>query len=155
MHKYLYINNRKNIEEILTCPICLDIYKHPRNLKCGHPFCTTCLYMIKLNNSITCPICRIETKFNDNYLLIDLPVNNIITSIIDNSNLIIENKKLKKSKSVDSLLTPIKINKYNDIKIKKYFSILENNNIDSDQNINNINENNINLDNPRECCSFQ
>lgn len=168
MYNYLYITNKKNIEDILTCGICLELYKHPRNLSCGHSFCTTCLFMIKINNSITCPICRNYINFSSNYSIVDLPVDSTITSIIDNSNLSIKNSKLKKSKSLDSLTTILKYNN-NNRTIKKYYSNLDKKNpiIHAHHpninihNINNIdidindNTNNINNDDPRECCTFQ
>ena len=103
MNKCLYIHDKKNMEDTLTCPICLEIYKHPRNLLCGHSFCITCLFMIKIDNSIICPICRNPTTFSNEFSLIDLNVNNIIVSIIDNSNLDTK-KTIRRSKSVDSLL---------------------------------------------------
>ena len=117
MNKYLYIHDKKNMEDTLSCPICLDIYKHPRNLECGHPFCTTCLFMIKINNSITCPVCRTSTNFTNNFTLIDLNINTIIISIIDNSN--IDNKRsIKRSKSLDSLANIEKIHIYNNSFLK-------------------------------------
>ncbi len=167
MNKCLYIHDKKNMEDTLTCPICLEIYKHPRNLSCGHPFCTTCLFMIKINNSITCPICRIPTIFTNQFSLIDLNVNNIIVSIIDNSNLDTK-KTIKRSKSLDSLLNIEK--KYNNNKsFVKYYNkfkkpnVVYSNSINiSDNNIiNNINidnirhNNNYNNSDERECCTFQ
>jgi len=167
MNKCLYIHDKKNMEDTLTCPICLEIYKHPRNLSCGHPFCTTCLFMIKINNSITCPICRIPTIFTNQFSLIDLNVNNIIVSIIDNSNLDTK-KTIKRSKSLDSLLNIEK--KYNNNKsfVKYYNKFKKPNvvysnsiNISDDNIINNINIDNIrhnssyNNSDERECCTFQ
>ena len=180
MNKCLYIHDKKNMEDTLTCPICLEIYKHPRNLSCGHPFCTTCLFMIKINNSITCPICRIPTIFTNNFSLIDLNVNNIIISIIDNSNLDVK-KSIKRSKSLDSLLNIEKKYNCNETLVKYYKKFkksdviysnsininIDNSNIDIDNaNIDNTNTNivnNINIDNirhnsydsERECCTFQ
>ena len=59
--------------------------------------------MIKIDNSIICLICRNTTTFSNQFSLIDLNVNNIIVSIIDNSNLDTK-KTIKRSKSVDPLL---------------------------------------------------
>ena len=98
----LIVYDKNKLIDILSCPICLEKYKHPRNLKCGHPFCTTCLHLININNEITCPICRLITKFDKNNLLIDLPVNTTLISIIDETDTKITNTNLRRSKSVDS-----------------------------------------------------
>lgn len=162
MNKCLYIHDKKNMEDTLTCPICLEIYKHPRNLLCGHSFCTTCLFMIKVNNSIICPICRNLTKFSNKFSLIDLNVNNIIVSIIDNSNLDTK-KNIRRSKSVDSLLN-IEKNNNNKKSIVKYYNTLKKPNVIYSNSINIDNPdivNNINIDRynsydcDRECCTFQ
>ena len=166
MNKCLYIHNKKNMEDTLTCPICLEIYKHPRNLLCGHCFCTTCLFMIKIDNSIICPICRNPTTFSNQFSLIDLNVNNIIISIIDNSNLDTK-KTIRRSKSVDSLLNIEKQHNYKKSIVKYYNTLKKPNviysnsiNIDNPNIVNNIN---IDIDDVRynsydcnrECCTFQ
>lgn len=140
------IYNKNKLIDIISCPICLEKYKHPRNLKCGHPFCTTCLHMININNEITCPVCRQITKFDENNLLIHLPINSILVSIIDESNTKIENSnlKLKRSKSVDSFTTF----KKNIIKRNIFY------NESTQPNITNT-ENDYIVECERECCSFQ
>lgn len=49
------------IEKLLvdnfTCSICLDIFKKPVGLKCGHMFCSRCLFTWLLDHQ-TCPMCR-------------------------------------------------------------------------------------------------
>lgn len=167
MNKCLYIHDKKNMEDTLTCPICLEFYKRPRNLLCGHCFCTTCLFMIKVNNSIICPICRNTTTFSNQFSLINLNVNNIIVSIIDNSNLDTK-KTIRRSKSVDSLSNIEKTHNYKKSIVKYYNKLKKPNIIYS----NSIYSNNISIDNPnivnninidrynsydcdRECCSFQ
>ena len=46
------------------CSVCLEsmVTKDPRLLACGHPFCSPCIQKLAANDSITCPICRKETK---------------------------------------------------------------------------------------------
>lgn len=164
MNKCLYIHNKKNMEDTLTCPICLEIYKHPRNLLCGHCFCTTCLFMIKIDNSIICPICRNPTTFSNQFSLIDLNVNNIIVSIIDNSNLDTK-KTIRRSKSVDSLLNIEKQHNHKKSIVKYYNTLKKPNviysnsiNIDNPNIVNNINIDDVrynSYDCDRECCTFQ
>ncbi|XP_048257111.1 uncharacterized protein LOC125382908 [Haliotis rufescens] len=58
----------KTIEEqFLTCPICLEMYSHPKCLPCLHSFCRHCLdYYIQSKNEVemkmrkgfSCPVCN-------------------------------------------------------------------------------------------------
>ena len=147
--KDIIVYDKNRLLDIISCPICLEKYKHPRNLKCGHPFCTTCLHMININNEIICPMCRMITKFDENNLLINLPVNNTLISIIDETEDNLNKNdtetidlKIKRSKSLDSFV------KYKKIKVKRdiYY-----NNISKDL----LNENGEITDYERECCTFQ
>jgi hypothetical protein len=148
------IYNKNKLIDIISCPICLEKYKHPRNLKCGHPFCTTCLHMININNEIICPICREITQFDKNNFVIHLPINSTLVSIIDESNIKMEdsNLKLKRSKSVDSFTifkkNVIKRNIfYNEVAQPKVKNICNNYIINCDRD--------YDIDYDRECCSFQ
>ncbi|XP_025031713.1 tripartite motif-containing protein 10-like isoform X2 [Python bivittatus] len=42
--------------EEATCPLCLDYFKHPMGLACGHNFCRDCL--AQLGSAASCPQCR-------------------------------------------------------------------------------------------------
>ena len=33
----------QKLEEQLTCPVCLDLYKNPKILPCHHTFCQDCV----------------------------------------------------------------------------------------------------------------
>ncbi|XP_033118574.1 E3 ubiquitin-protein ligase TRIM56-like [Anneissia japonica] len=52
-------------KEFLTCSICKDIFKHPKQLKCMHNFCQDCLQPL-MNEAtsckIKCPLCREEVE---------------------------------------------------------------------------------------------
>ncbi|XP_033127704.1 E3 ubiquitin-protein ligase TRIM56-like isoform X2 [Anneissia japonica] len=52
-------------EEFLTCSICKDIFKHPKQLKCMHNFCQDCLQPLMneaTSRKIKCPLCREEVE---------------------------------------------------------------------------------------------
>ena len=44
----IIIYNKRQIKDILTCPICLEYYNDPRNLICGHSYCSKCLHLINI-----------------------------------------------------------------------------------------------------------
>ncbi|XP_034713049.1 E3 ubiquitin/ISG15 ligase TRIM25 [Etheostoma cragini] len=49
------------LKEELTCPVCLDLYRDPHLLPCGHNFCKTCLDRLKRQadrGRFRCPECR-------------------------------------------------------------------------------------------------
>ncbi|KAL7668323.1 hypothetical protein ACOME3_009029 [Neoechinorhynchus agilis] len=47
------------LEDLRTCPICLDTFKDPRALPCCHTFCCQCIEKIVENErQISCPCCR-------------------------------------------------------------------------------------------------
>lgn len=152
----ILLYNKNKIYDIISCAICLEKFKHPRNLDCGHTFCTTCLHMMNINNEIVCPMCRRITTFTSDKMLIDLPVNNILISIIDETNrtgnLELDNGnklKLIKSKSVDSFVNFKKKKHKRNILYTNQIKIL------TDNLENNGGDNNTIYECNRECCSFQ
>ena len=154
----ILLYNKNKIYDIISCAICLEKFKHPRNLDCGHTFCTTCLHMMNINNEIVCPMCRKITTFTSDKMLIDLPVNDILISIIDETNrtskLELDNgNKLKlkrRSKSVDSFVNFKKKKHKKNILYTNQIKIL------TDNLENKINDNNNTIyECNRECCSFQ
>ncbi|XP_028993665.1 E3 ubiquitin/ISG15 ligase TRIM25 [Betta splendens] len=70
------IEQSQVLQEELTCPVCLDLYRDPHLLPCGHNFCKTCLDHLKQQaerGRIRCPECReshrIGTVFQKNFKL--------------------------------------------------------------------------------------
>ena len=58
------------LENEVTCPLCLDIYKEPKKLPCDHVYCKECLNSLAEmtpNATISCPECRFITQplYND------------------------------------------------------------------------------------------
>lgn len=52
---------KSQLEVMLTCPVCQDIFKDPRQLPCGHSFCMACLEGIidfASDMPFRCPDCR-------------------------------------------------------------------------------------------------
>uniref|UniRef100_A0A8B9MX24 Uncharacterized protein n=1 Tax=Accipiter nisus TaxID=211598 RepID=A0A8B9MX24_9AVES len=47
------------LEELLTCPICLGVYRDPLSLVCGHSFCKACVQEARSlrPGPFTCPLC--------------------------------------------------------------------------------------------------
>eukprot|EP00276_Gloeochaete_wittrockiana_P009381 CAMPEP_0184658258 /NCGR_PEP_ID=MMETSP0308-20130426/24509_1 /TAXON_ID=38269 /ORGANISM="Gloeochaete witrockiana, Strain SAG 46.84" /LENGTH=776 /DNA_ID=CAMNT_0027097099 /DNA_START=194 /DNA_END=2521 /DNA_ORIENTATION=+ len=47
----------------VECPVCLEVYKTPKSLDCGHTLCAECLSSLSRN---ACPVCRVPfTKRRD------------------------------------------------------------------------------------------
>ncbi|KAL3879534.1 hypothetical protein ACJMK2_031828 [Sinanodonta woodiana] len=77
-----------NIEEELTCSICLELYKDPRLLPCHHSICKSCLVALRSkqeNDSDTwlhCPSCRHLFEAKDEAHIESLPKNFTLASIV-------------------------------------------------------------------------
>ncbi|XP_051555436.1 E3 ubiquitin/ISG15 ligase TRIM25-like isoform X2 [Myxocyprinus asiaticus] len=58
------------LEEELTCPVCLDLYRDPHMLPCGHNFCLPCLRRLKSRSDrgrLRCPECRQSHRSSANW----------------------------------------------------------------------------------------
>ncbi|XP_071823472.1 uncharacterized protein [Apostichopus japonicus] len=99
-------NTSSMIDEILSCPICLDVLDAPKILQCLHRFCTKCLEdtlrtRAPLAGSVQCPICRQDT---------DLPPDGVggikddfvMAAILEKLKLEQELKQRKKGRSCSS-----------------------------------------------------
>lgn len=50
------------LQDQLQCPICLEVFKEPLMLQCGHSYCKGCLVSLSchLDSELRCPVCRRE-----------------------------------------------------------------------------------------------
>lgn len=81
------------IDDLLQCPICLEIFYDPKVLDCQHTFCSNCLKVHLSSSSLSglirspvsavdCPICRRRTNLLNNSID-SLPGNYIVRDIIE------------------------------------------------------------------------
>ena len=72
-------------DQHLVCPLCLDIFKEPRLLDCGHTFCLHCLQkngrFLHHQDSIDCPVCREATKLSEG-VVEKLPASESVVSAV-------------------------------------------------------------------------
>ena len=54
----------EEVNDYLTCSICMEEYKEPKVLACLHTYCKECLVKLVKNKGpvICCPECRQDTK---------------------------------------------------------------------------------------------
>lgn len=87
--------SKTQLEVMLTCPVCQDIFKDPRQLPCGHSLCMLCLEgMIDFSSDMPfrCPDCR--AFFGP---VVDVQKSYALANIAEDCR---ENKKAKQDESV-------------------------------------------------------
>ncbi|XP_041069357.1 zinc-binding protein A33-like [Carcharodon carcharias] len=72
-----------NLDKDLSCPVCLEVYRDPVLLRCGHNFCRTCIqrHMDESEGVFTCPCCR--AVFEDESIYSNLQLANVIAGLQD------------------------------------------------------------------------
>ncbi|XP_063405779.1 E3 ubiquitin-protein ligase Midline-1-like [Mytilus trossulus] len=86
----------EHFDDLLTCTICLEIFKLPKYLPCLHTFCDSCIntYIVssvakgKITEGFTCPVCRKIVSGGDKLEKPELwaqslPSNHFVTSMLD------------------------------------------------------------------------
>ncbi|XP_017652325.1 E3 ubiquitin-protein ligase TRIM31-like isoform X2 [Nannospalax galili] len=65
-----------DLQEEVTCPICMDILREPVTIDCGHNFCLVCISQVQdASDSLLCPLCKASANrstFRPNKLLATL-----------------------------------------------------------------------------------
>lgn len=79
-------NELKEITDIVTCAICLDLYENARLLPCTHTFCLNCLRALCEDcnpmQPMRCPQCR-ELSIPPSTQLEQLPVHEFANQLTD------------------------------------------------------------------------
>ena len=76
-----------NLNEDLSCKICYEIYKEPKQLPCLHSFCVACLNRLAetraVNGKIQCPLCQRQIDVPESGTFENFPVSFYINSLLD------------------------------------------------------------------------
>ncbi|XP_006826007.1 uncharacterized protein LOC102805608 [Saccoglossus kowalevskii] len=73
-------------EDMLSCPMCFEVYNNPKVLQCLHCFCQRCLEGWARQNPgkpMSCPTCRFESPVNSLADIRALPTNFILNGLVD------------------------------------------------------------------------
>ena len=76
-----------NLNEDLSCKICYEVYKKPKQLPCLHSFCVACLNRLAetraVNGKIQCPLCKKEVDVPESGTFENFPSSFYINSLLD------------------------------------------------------------------------
>ncbi|CAF1131150.1 unnamed protein product [Adineta steineri] len=73
--------NTEQLQELVTCAICLEYYKDPRILPCSHTFCLKCIQQLVGTDTAVCPF-RDNTAINQNDIG-QLPINRTAKDMVE------------------------------------------------------------------------
>ncbi|KAM5180587.1 E3 ubiquitin-protein ligase TRIM39-like [Mantella aurantiaca] len=71
-------NPVNDLQDEVTCPICLDNFKDPVSIECGHCFCRACIVQTwrGIRTNFPCPQCRKTSKWK--FLRPNRPLENVV-----------------------------------------------------------------------------
>ena len=76
-----------NLNEDLSCKICYEVYKKPKQLPCLHSFCVACLNRLAetraVNGKIQCPLCQRQVDVPESGTFENFPSSFYINSLLD------------------------------------------------------------------------
>ena len=74
------------LDDIMECPICTEVYTDPRVLPCGHMYCLKCVEAWSKDkqpgDKLACPLCRKEFTLSSNGVE-DLPKNFFVATFLE------------------------------------------------------------------------
>ena len=88
--------SRRNLTDMLTCPLCLDIFCEPVGTTCGHTFCRICLGDALKRTKRECPMCRAVCMLDIN----KVKENRVIASLVQEE--FADELEIKKKEMVDA-----------------------------------------------------
>ncbi|PIO38021.1 hypothetical protein AB205_0066370 [Aquarana catesbeiana] len=82
-------NPVKDLQDEVTCAICLDHFKDPVSIECGHCFCRACIVQTwrGIRTNFPCPQCRKTSKWKF------LRPNRLLENVVDISNRLLFTKE--------------------------------------------------------------
>ncbi|XP_075708016.1 E3 ubiquitin-protein ligase TRIM39-like [Rhinoderma darwinii] len=99
-------NHVKDLQEELTCPICLDNFTDPVSIQCGHNFCRACISQTwrGIRNNFSCPQCRKVSRWKF------LRPNRVVENVVEiSAHLLAANGSEEKKKVCKKHQEPIKL----------------------------------------------
>jgi len=94
----------KQLDDILECSICTEMYTDPRVLPCVHTYCLQCIKAwckdSQPGDKLACPLCRKEFSLPNNGVE-DLPKNFYVINFLEMKEL-----QMKELSSVESMTSP-------------------------------------------------
>ena len=77
-----------DLEDLIKCCICFDVYERPVCIECGHVFCLECIIeyqKLTENKELRCPLCkRVFKRRRKHFWKVCIPLNQICSKYREN-----------------------------------------------------------------------